>query len=171
MVPYSILFTKYFFIGEVRTVIKGHQIACFSLEGEHKSSIPINWQGVVEQRPRIRFARNHKDTLYLACMANNQVLITDNQGNIKHIAGRGYGKGPDQFTQPAGLSIDSVGNFIVADSTNHRFLHFSAVGEPRGQIKTNIPTKRPADCYLTDTGRFYTCLLNGTVHIFQLSTI
>ena len=78
------------------------------------SKTPINWAEHLDRRPRIRFARNYKDMLYLADMANNCVLLVDFNGDIKHIAGTGAGRSTSQFAQPAGLTIDAVGNFIIA---------------------------------------------------------
>ena len=210
-----------FYLDQIRTIINDFQIFTFSLTGELLSELSIQWEGKLNERPRIRFARNFNDTLYLACMANNCVLLVDHSGVIKHIAGEGYGRSYVQFTQPAGLTVDSQGNFIIAgktkfcyfnyfdtslysvglwilfadflnlkrpyrfqrlynvlkkilktnfkDSKSNRFLHFSSRGEPRGQVQLSSAIKRPADCYLTDSGHFYTCLLNGTVRIFTLS--
>ena len=99
----------------IRTIVNDYQIAAFALDsGQLVSTTPINWSAKVDKRPRVRFARNYRDLLYLACMANNCVLLVDFSGEIKHVAGTGIGRSISQFAQPAGLTIDAVGNFIIA---------------------------------------------------------
>ena len=110
-----------FYLDQIRTIINDFQIFTFSLNGELLSELSIQWEEKLNERPRIRFARNFNDTLYLACMANHCVLLVDHSGNIKHIAGEGYGRSHVQFTQPAGLTVDSQGNFIIAGKTKFNY--------------------------------------------------
>ena len=44
----------------------------------------------------------------------------------------GSGTGPGQFWDPAGLAVDDLGNFIVADSRNHRL---QLIGQDRKWIR------------------------------------
>ena len=44
----------------------------------------------------------------------------------------GCGTGPGQFWDPAGLAVDDLGNFIVADSRNHRL---QLIGQDRKWIR------------------------------------
>ena len=45
---------------------------------------------------------------------NYKVLLCNTKGDIKQIIGTGFGTGTGQFKQPAGLSIDGFGSFIIA---------------------------------------------------------
>lgn len=86
---------------------------CFS-SGEFVSEtvIDTNHDFPGGKLPKIRFARNHQNTLYLADMANFCILITDTEGAVKNIIGQeGFGIG--HFKQPAGLTFDADGNLLA----------------------------------------------------------
>ena len=72
----------------------------------------ICFVGILSILEVIGFSENLK--MFNPDMANNCVLLVDHSGVIKHIAGEGYGQSHSQFTQPAGLTVDSQGNFIIA---------------------------------------------------------
>ena len=86
---------------------------CFS-SGEFVSEtvIDTNHDFPGGKLPKIRFARNHQNTLYLADMANFCILITDIEGAVKNIIGR-EGVGIGHFKQPAGLTFDADGNLLA----------------------------------------------------------
>ena len=72
------------------------------------------------QKPRIRYARNNgrnPEFLYLSDMTNFCVHLAMPDGKILQSFGTGQGFRPDQFQQPAGLTIDCDGNFIIAGKT------------------------------------------------------
>ena len=101
--------------GAIWTVADDAYLIAYSTSDFRQTSKTlINWKNSLDKKPRFRFARNHAGLFYLACMANCQVVIVDQNGEIRNTAGAGYGRAFDQFAQPAGLTHDSVGNFIIA---------------------------------------------------------
>ena len=106
---------KFTFSDEIRVISDNYKILtfCFS-SGEFISEtvIDTNHDFPGGKLPKIRFARNHQNNLYLADMANFCILITDTEGAVKNIIGQeGFGLG--HFKQPAGLTFDAVGNLLA----------------------------------------------------------
>lgn len=159
---------------EIRVISDNYKILtfCFS-SGEYVSEtvIDTNHDFPGGKLPKIRFARNHQNTLYLADMANFCILITDTEGVVKNIIGReGFGIG--HFKQPAGLTFDADGNLLAIDSKNNRILCFSADGEAVGELLTigkSQKPKRPSDCFLIDQNSLFVIALDGTCYIYKLT--
>ena len=66
------------------------------------------------KKPRIRYANSHGTTLYLSDMANAQVHLATTDGAILRSVGHGFGIKLGHFAQPAGVSIDAHGAFLIA---------------------------------------------------------
>ena len=189
------------FSDEIRVISDNYKILtfCFS-SGEFISEavIDTNHDFPGGKLPKIRFARNHQNNLYLADMANFCILITDTEGAVKNIIGQeGFGLG--HFKQPAGLTFDSVGNLLAIgmalsfftvliicnhrrydktiskpdkDSKNNRILCFSSDGEPLGELSTigkSQKPKRPSDCFLIDQNSLFVIALDGNCYIYKLT--
>lgn len=152
----------------------------FSANGKYISRRELQWKGM--KKPRIRYANSHGATLYLSDMANAQVHLATTDGAILRSVGHGFGLKVGQFAQPAGVSIDAHGAFLIADSKNHRIQAF----DPKGQAmcvlnllspkakQTNKPTtsrllNRPSDVALTDDGILFVSALDGNAYVFKLS--
>ena len=192
---------KFTFSDEIRVISDNYKILtfCFS-SGEFISEtvIDTNHDFPGGKLPKIRFARNHQNNLYLADMANFCILITDTEGAVKNIIGQeGFGLG--HFKQPAGLTFDAVGNLLAIgmalsfftvviicnhrrydktiskpdkDSKNNRILCFSSDGEPLGELSTigkSQKPKRPSDCFLIDQNSLFVIALDGNCYIYKLT--
>ena len=104
--------------GQILVVDQNVWIVKFSADGKFDSKVELD---IKPRRylktPRIRYARNCGQTpelLYLSDMNNFMVHLAMPDGVILNSFGNGQGFRPDQFQQPAGVAIDSQGNFIVA---------------------------------------------------------
>ena len=188
------------FSDEIRVISDNYKILtfCFS-SGEFISEtvIDTNHDFPGGKLPKIRFARNHQNNLYLADMANFCILVTDTDGAVKNIIGR-EGFGISHFKQPAGLTFDAEGNLLAIgmasychstvtnssvtaitfdeclrkDSKNNRILCFSADGEPLGELSTigkSQKPKRPSDCFLIDQNSLFVIALDGNCYIYKLT--
>ena len=58
------------------------------------------------------------------------------------------GTGPGMFKDPAGITSDSQGTMIVADSRNHRLQIFDKKRKFLGLAKGSPPLNRPSGMYL-----------------------
>lgn len=83
--------------------------------------------------------------LYVADTGNNRIRKVDAQGAVLTVAGdgtAGYRDGPAaeaQFNGPIGVTVDGVGNVIVADTYNDRIRMIT----PDGQVSTIAGSGRP----------------------------
>lgn len=85
----------------------------FTANGRFVDRKQISWKPPLK-KPRIRYATSHNTVLYLSDMANFQVHLCTTAGRIVQTIGGGMGKRLNEFKQPAGLSVDGVGGFLVA---------------------------------------------------------
>ena len=95
-------------------------IVKFNADGKLDSKVELDYKSSRMQKPRIRYARNNgrnPEFLYLSDMTNFCVHLAMPDGKILQSFGTGQGFRPDQFQQPAGLTIDCDGNFIIAGKT------------------------------------------------------
>jgi DNA-binding beta-propeller fold protein YncE len=65
--------------------------------------------------------------VYVADTANNRIQAFDAQGTVVGAWGES-GRGPGNFTRPAGVVVDRSGNLYAADTFNHRIEKFSPAG-------------------------------------------
>jgi len=54
------------------------------------------------------------------------------------------GVGPGCLSDPAGLVVDSKGNWLVADSKNHRIVAMTGTGEWKGEVSLKPVPRRPS---------------------------
>ena len=85
--------------------------------------------------PKIRFARNRQNTLYLADMANFCIVIADTDGAVKNIVGS-EGFGICNFKQPAGLTFDADGNFLAIGMA--LYFPFQALCENKSDVQNSL---------------------------------
>ena len=72
------------------------------------------------------------------------------------------GSGDGQFSDPAGLVVDRVGNMVVADSRNHRLCLYSQEGKFLCKVKLSPETRRPSGVVLdTENRELYILNLHG----------
>ena len=78
-------------------------------------------------QPLIRFTECLGNTLFLSDMnfSNNIIWMTDLNGNVRSVAGKG-GKGMQkgQFIQAAGVTADNKGNLLALCSKTSRVMAF-----------------------------------------------
>ena len=53
------------------------------------------------------------------CLGRSCLYLTSLRGELLKTLGR-RGKRPGEMNEPAGVAVDSMGNWVVADSRNHR---------------------------------------------------
>ena len=78
-----------------------------------------------------RFMTYHGGKFYITDLGRDLIIILESEGQGVKVFG-GSGTGPGQFWDPAGLAVDDLGNFIVADSRNHRL---QLIGQDRKWIR------------------------------------
>ncbi len=86
-------------------------------------------------------AIDSQGSLFVADTNNNRIRKIDTNGNVSTFAGNGNAgfmdgtggpNGAAEFNHPAGIVLDSQGNFIVADQLNHRIRKVA----PNGMVST-----------------------------------
>ena len=100
------------FLDEFYVIDSDVDLVKFSANGKYISRRQLQWKGM--KKPRIRYANSHATTLYLSDMANAQVHLATTDGAILRSVGHGFGIKLGHFAQPAGVSIDAHGAFLIA---------------------------------------------------------
>eukprot|EP00092_Neocalanus_flemingeri_P032122 GFUD01034913.1.p2 GENE.GFUD01034913.1~~GFUD01034913.1.p2 ORF type:complete len:293 (-),score=92.57 GFUD01034913.1:54-932(-) len=72
------------------------------------------------------------------------------------------GTGPGCFSNPAGVVVDSLGNWLVADSMNHRLCVYTGQGEWMGEVRLRPGARRPSGLAIDkESGDVYILNLQG----------
>ena len=74
-----------------------------------------------------------------------------------------YGTGPGQFTEPSGVCSNEAGEFLVADTNNHRIQIFNHEGEFLRQIGDGQKTDGP----LVYPNRVAVCPKTGNIIVTE----
>jgi len=99
-------------------------------------------------KSKCRFLNYRHHTIYIVDLGLDNIYKLTVRGDPEaSIIGR-TGSGPGQLKDPAGLVVDLYGNFIVADSLNHRLQIFNNIGNYVGLVKVDLPVNRPSGIYL-----------------------
>ncbi len=94
-------------------------------------------------------AVDHHGNVFVADTGNNRVRKIDSQGNVTTFAGNGSEgfadgtggvAGVAEFTQPDGLTLDSDGNVVVADTWNNAIRTIDAAGNVTTVARFQSPT-------------------------------
>lgn len=154
-------------------VHEGFKISGFTLDGKKLSTCDVNWRfsrisNSPCNPPRIRYANSHDKSLFLACMNNFVVFESNPSGEILRIFGEGQGNTVSRMSQPAGMTFDRYGNFIIADSKNHRLLIFDRKDGKSRVLRYNAKFKRPSDVHLHDSGILSVASLDGNIYLLEL---
>ena len=92
--------------------------------GKEKQNIDIT--DIIQDRSRTlcRFLTYKKGRFYVTDLGMDKIYVVDEKTGEARAFGQS-GNGPGQFSDPAGLVVDSQGNMMVADSKNHRLCLFN----------------------------------------------
>lgn len=122
-----------------------------------------------------------KKAWYIHVTTDDSVLVSDREdhmvkcyaksGQFQWCAG-GFGAKLGQFSTPAGVVEDRLGNVIVADSGNDRVCILTGDGQWLGAIVTEEQhgIYSPMDVAITTEGNLAVLQSNGTVSIFRYLT-
>jgi len=106
-------------------------------------------------KSKCRFLRYHNNTLYIVDIGLDCIYKLKTDCNEVSIVG-GTGTGLNKFRDPAGIVVDDFGNFIVADSKNHRLQIFDQDENFIGFVAVDLPIRRPSGIYLDkERGELY----------------
>ncbi|XP_070540925.1 uncharacterized protein [Ptychodera flava] len=123
------------------------RIFVFDLKGSVRSCKPF--EPVMDLSfHKCRFLDVYEDRVIVSDLGNNAVYITTLEGKLLRKFGQ-KGMGPGQFNEPSGVTVDSKGNILVADSKNDRIQAFRLSGDFIGYVTCQGGVKRPSDILLT----------------------
>jgi len=112
-------------------------------------------------RSKCRFLTYQLDKLYITDLGLDCVYILDPATISVKVFGVS-GSGDGQFSDPAGLVVDRVGNIVVADSRNHRLCVYSQEGKFLCKVKLTPEARRPSGVVLDAENReLYVLNLHG----------
>ncbi|XP_067657041.1 uncharacterized protein [Haliotis asinina] len=97
---------------------------------------------------KCRFLEVFRDRVLVSDLGLSVMYLGNLCGQVFHCFGR-YGTNPGFFREPSGVTVDSAGNWIIADSKNDRIQVFSPDGKYLFPIKLSDPIYRPSDIMLT----------------------
>jgi len=104
------------------------------------------------QESKIRFLSYKQGLFYITDLGLDKLYIISESGEIRAEVGR-TGRGLAEFDDPAGTAVDDQGNFIVADSKNHKLVLYSRGREVVCKVDLDPPTRRPSDICLSSDGK------------------
>jgi len=114
-----------------------------------------------KQRSKCRFLTSWEDKLLITDLGMDCIYTLDLATKGVAVCGKS-GRGPGCFSDPAGLVVDSQGNWLVADSRNHRLCVYTGQGEWVGEVKLKPGAKRPSALAVDrDKGDVYLLNLQG----------
>ncbi|XP_041371012.1 uncharacterized protein LOC121384617 [Gigantopelta aegis] len=118
---------------------------------------------------KCRFLALYQDKVLVSDLGLNVMYLVNLDGNVLHTFGS-FGHHAGCFNQPSGITVDSVGNWIVADSRNDRLQVFKSNGQFLCHMKLHAPILRPSDIHLTANGHLYVVnLLYHVVNVYKIS--
>ncbi|XP_046365188.2 uncharacterized protein LOC124141263 isoform X1 [Haliotis rufescens] len=97
---------------------------------------------------KCRFLEVFRDRVLVSDLGLSVMYLGNLCGQVFHCFGH-YGTNPGFFREPSGVTVDSAGNWIIADSKNDRIQVFSPDGQYLFPIKLSDPIYRPSDIMLT----------------------
>jgi len=114
-----------------------------------------------KQRSKCRFLTTWQEKLLITDLGMDCIYTVDLATKGVAVCGKS-GRGPGCFSDPAGLVVDRQGNWLVADSRNHRLCVYTGQGEWVGEVKLKPGAKRPSALAMDkDTGEVYLLNLQG----------
>ena len=123
------------------------------------------------QQSKCRFLRCWQGKLLITDLGLNCVYTLDPVTRGVTVCGK-TGSGPWCFSDPAGLVVDSKGNWLVADSRNHRLCVYTGKGEWVGEVRLRPGARRPSGLTLDmDTGEVYLLNLQGKWSLIRYSVL
>lgn len=99
------------------------------------------------RQSKCRFLHCDGSKVYVVDLGLDQVyVLTLGETAVRKFGKKG--KGPGEFSEPAGLVTDSYGNMIIADAGNHRLQVFDKKRNYKGFVKVSASIQRPSGIYL-----------------------
>ena len=97
---------------------------------------------------KCRFLTYSRGYLYVTDLGLDRVYIVspDNEKPARQFGASGTGGG--EFSDPAGLDVDKVGNILVADSKNHRLCVFDKNGNWIKKLEVIFISRLPHGIYI-----------------------
>ena len=92
---------------------------------------------------KCRFLTYHDKTIYIVDLGLDCIYRVKVDGLQVFTVGE-TGTGVEQFKDPAGIVVDHFGNFIVADSRNHRLQIYDRDDNFVGFVAVDVPVRRPS---------------------------
>jgi len=124
-----------------------------------------------KQRSKCRFLTSWQGKLLITDLGMNCIYTLDLASKGVAVCGK-TGTGPGCFSDPAGLVVDSKGNWLVADSRNHRLCVYSGQGAWVGEVRLRPGARRPSGLALDeDTGDVYLLNLQGKWALVRYSVV
>jgi len=123
-----------------------------------------------KQRSKCRFLTTWQEKLLITDLGMDCIYTLDLATKGVAVCGKS-GRGPGCFSDPAGLVVDRQGNWLVADSRNHRLCVYTGQGEWVGEVRLKPGAKRPSALAMDrDTGDVYLLNLQGKWALVRYST-
>ncbi|XP_023330439.1 uncharacterized protein LOC111702881 isoform X2 [Eurytemora carolleeae] len=101
---------------------------------------------------KCRFLSSRNGRFYVTDLGLNRVYIIEEISERMYCVGK-PGPRDDCFNDPAGTAVDDFGNFIVADSKNHKLALYTNELKFVCKLELSPPTKRPSGICLSSDGR------------------
>ncbi|KAK6185801.1 hypothetical protein SNE40_007951 [Patella caerulea] len=140
----------------------------FHQDGKMVACYP--YQPLAQSQPmsKCRFMAYYAGNLLVSDLGRSTMYLTNRKGELITQFSR-YGRAGGEFNEPSGVTVDSDGHWIVADSKNHRLQVFKSNGDFLSVIKFKEPIIRPSDIHLTEDGTLIvTDFLAHMVKVFTL---
>ncbi|KAK7111070.1 uncharacterized protein [Littorina saxatilis] len=118
---------------------------------------------------KCRFLAVHGEEVLTSDLGRSCLYLTNLKGELLQTLGR-RGKRPGELNDPAGVAVDSVGNWVVADSKNHRVQVF----DPNGYFMATVQfggdaIRRPSGIHLTSDGLLYVInYMDSIIKVYKL---
>jgi len=118
-------------------------VKCLDITG--KNPFAISLKSLIGERVReskCRFLTFAEGLLYVTDLGLDRVYVLDPNNPQQSRMFGSSGQRNGEFSDPAGLDVDQVGNIVVADSRNHRLCLFNNKGKWIKRLE--VPVRRPS---------------------------
>ncbi|KAL8563392.1 hypothetical protein ACOMHN_063389 [Nucella lapillus] len=124
-----------------------------------------------QEDSKCRFLAVHGDSVLTSDLGRSCLYLTNQKGELNKTLGW-RGKRYGELNEPAGVAADSMGNWVVADSKNHRVQVFSENGHFMAAVNfIGESIRRPSGIHLTSDGLLYVInYLESVIKVFKLGT-